>query len=332
MKKQRLISLVMAIVLITCLFGACSKQNDDKTTTTTKAQSKSVNVGILKGPTGMGTAYLMEENATDKSKLDYNFTLDSDPNTMTAKMINGELDIASVPSNVASVLYNKTEGKVQILAVNTLGVLYLCQKGDSIKSFSDLKGKNIVAAGQGTTVEYVFNYILSENGLSTSDVNITYVSEHAQALTEAVSGKYDLVLIPEPFVTQLTKQNADFSVALDITEEWDKVADTSLPMGCVVVNTDFAKNNPDTITSFLNEYKVSVDYTNKEIDSAADLCEKYDIVKAAAAKSAIPNSNIVLVTGVEMKKSISAYYEILFGFNAASLGGAIPTDDFYYGA
>ncbi|NMP38052.1 MAG: ABC transporter substrate-binding protein [Clostridiales bacterium] len=334
MKKT--ISLLLALMLLVTGLSACSNQPSAEPSATAAPEIKAtVNAAVLKGPTGMGMAYLMERDANAESKNDYNFTIESAPDAVTAKLVSGELNIAAIPANAAAALYNKTGGKIKIVAVNTLGVLYLMQSGDTVKSVSDLKGKTIISAGQGSTAEYVLNYILAKNNLTVGeDVTVTYVSEHAQAVAqakaEAKSGKDPLVLLPEPFVTSLSQVDSSFSVAIDLQQEWKKVSSSPMTMGAIAVRTDFIEGQPDATGKFLEDCKSSVEYTNSNPSEASALIEKYGILSADIAQKAIPNANIVFISGAEMKDALTAFYGVLFEANPASIGGKLPADDFYY--
>ncbi len=333
---KKIISVISLILCCALVFCACTGNSTNETTTaaeetTVAAEKATINLGMLKGPTGMGSAYLLEKDALGTSNADYNLTLAAAPDVFTSALLSGELDIAAVPVNVAATLYAKSQGKVQLLAVNTLGVLYLMDNTGEIKSVADLKGKTILSAGQGTTTEYVLDYILAENGLEAGkDVTIEYAAEHAEVLTQAVAGKYSVVLLPEPFVTQLKTKDAGFNTCIDLTQEWEKLGGGSLTMGCVAVRTEFAQNNPEAVSAFLKDYEESIKYVNENTEDAAALIEKYEIAVAAVAKTALPNCNITFLAGEEMKTNVSAYLEILNSFSAAAVGGKLPDDAFFY--
>ncbi len=333
---KKFLCLLLAALLVVGTFAACSGNAGDDTTalpteSTGPAVKKDVNIAVLKGPTGMGAAKLMEMNENNEALNNYNFTVATAPDQITGKLVSKELDIASIPTNAASALYNKTKGNVTLIAINTLGVLYILEKGDSVSSVADLKGKTILASGKSSTAEYVLNFILEKNGLKVgTDVTVEYAAEHAEAASQAISGKYDIVMLPEPFVTSTLLQSSDFKVKLNLTEEWKKVANAELTMGCVAVRTDFLKENPEAVENFLKDYKTSIDFVNSDVEGAAALIEKYDIAKAAVAKKALPNCNIVLITGEDMKKDASQFLSIIYDFDASAVGGALPEDSFYY--
>lgn len=302
------------------------------------AEETTLRVTALKGPTAMGLVRLMEES--DNGPVNgnsYDFNIVASVDEVTPKLVQGETDIAAVPANLASVLYNSTNGGVQVLAVNTLGVLYIAETGDSIQSVSDLKGKTIYASGKGATPEYALNYILSSNGLDVnSDVTIEWKSEHSECVAAlAASGNGAVALLPQPFVTTAQMKNDKIRVALDLNTEWDKLqegtqAPSALLTGVVVVRTAFAQENPEAVNAFLDSYKESVEYVNANTADAAALIEKYDIVMAAVAKQALPYCNIVFIEGTEMKEKLSGYLNVLMEQNEKSVGGASPADDFYY--
>ncbi len=291
-----------------------------------------ISVMALKGPTGMGLAALMDASANGSAKNNYTFTLAGDPTQVSAAVIKGETDIACVPVNLASTLYNKTDGEYICIAVNTLGVLHILEAGDSVNSIADLEGKTLYATGQGSTPEYILNYILEKNGLL-DKVTVEYEAEHTALVSLFATGKVTLGMLPEPNVSAAMIQTKGLRQAIDLTAEWDKISDTSAVQGCVIVNKAFAMENPTALEMFMNEYAESVAFVNANVESAAAMCEAYGIVpKAAIAKRAYPNCNIVFVTGNEMKSDLSAFLAVLYDANPASVGGKLPADDFYYGA
>lgn len=310
-------------------------EETEETAEETAAEKTEINLGIISGPTGLGMLDLLEKNDNGEAANSYNVTLASAPDEITGKVISGELDIAAVPTNVASTLYNKTEGGVQIAALNTMGVLYVLETGDTIQSVADLAGKTIYATGQGSTPEYALNLVLEKNGLTPGeDVTVVYKDENAEIAPLLASGEAEVALLPQPFVTSVLTQNENVRVALDLTEEWDKAVDgqSGLTMGCVVVRTEFAQNNKEALDSFLEEYKASVETVTSEqgLAHAAELAEQYGIIKAAVAEKAIPECNIVFVEGDEMQQIASGFLQVLYDANPQAVGGNLPNDDFYY--
>ena len=288
-------------------------------------------VYALMGPTGIGMVSLMEDHADE-----YAFTLVGAPDAVVSAISSVDADIAAVPTNLAATLYNKTKGNVQLLALNTLGVLSILEMGETIQSVEDLAGKTLYATGQGSTPEYVLNYILAANGL-TDSVTVEYKSEHAELATLAAAGDVDLVLLPEPHVTSVLSQNAQYRIALDVTALFEEAAakngeeNTTMSMGCVIVRKDFAQANPEKVAAFMEAYAQSIEFVNSDVEAASQLVEKHGIMpKAAVAAKAIPNCHIVYIDGEEMKTQIEPFFQMLFAANPASVGGALPAEDFYY--
>lgn len=249
-----------------------------------------ISFGVLKGPTGIGAVYLMGENENGNTVNSYDFTVAGAADELTGRLISGDLDIAALPTQAVANLSIKTQGEIQMLGVNTLGVLYVLEKGDSISTVGDLEGKTVLASGKGSTAETVLSYILEKNGVN---AEIYWASEHTEAATLALSGDYDIVMLPEPFVTSVTMKDSSFRVALDLTAEWEKLGAGVLPMGCIAVRRTFADENPEALRTFIREYGISVGFANENVDEAAKLCEKHGIIAEAVAKSAIPRCNMV---------------------------------------
>ncbi len=347
MKKRRLLSLLLAFVLLFALAG-CSNQTESEpdanaeqpgapsdTLAEQPEEEVTIRVAALSGPTAIGMVKLMADSEQGETQNTYEFTVAGAPDEITGKVIQGEFDIAAVPTNVASVLYNKTGGNVQLAALNTLGVLYVVENGDTVHSMADLAGQTLYATGKGSTPEYALNYVLEANGLTPGqDLQVEYKTEHAELATLLASGQATLALLPQPFVTSVLTQNPDARVALDLTEEWNKASDgqSALTMGCIVVQKEFAQQHPEALQAFLEEYKASVDYVTdaENLEEAAALTEQYGIIKAAVAQQAIPECNIVFISGEEMKTMASGFYEVLLEADPTAEGGQLPGDDFYY--
>lgn len=313
---KKILALFLAAVMLIGM-AACSK--NEKTGVT-------VNIGVLKGPTGMGAAWLMDQNEQGLSANSYNFTIAGAPDVLTGQLISGDMDMAALPTNAISTLYNKTEGKITVLGVNALGVLYVLENGDRINSVADLEGKTILASGQGSTAEYVLNYILEQNGVS---AEIFWASEHSETATLALSGEYDIVMLPEPFVTTVTTKNGSFRVALDLTREWEALGGGELTMGGIAVRTEFLEAHPDAVKAFVKEYANSVAFTNAQPADAAKLIAKYEIAAEEIAKNAIPRCNIVWLHGENYKAKLENFLGVVYEANPAGIGGKMPGDDFY---
>ena len=325
MKKIRLlISLLLLAALCLGLTG-CARGGAE---VVELDEELPVRVLTLNGTTGFGMASLIATAEAGETKLNYSFGVESDPSVVTAALVSGDCDIAALPTNAAAALYNKTGGKVQVLALNTLGVLYLLTDGSvEVNGFADLEGRTVYAPAQNPS--FIFEYLCKANG-----VNVTIDNTYAQPaeLNAAISaGEVSLAVLPEPMVTVARAQNADLTVALDLTAEWDKVSEPgSLVQGCVVVRTDFAAEHPAEVEEFLHDYGASVNLLLTDAETAAHFIEQTGIfTKAAVAAKAIPNCNACFITGAEMQKSLSAFLQIMFETAPQSIGGKLPADDFY---
>lgn len=328
--KKKITALLLAAVMMVAAFMGCGKAEGkaEEPKETGKAPID-VNIMALKGPTAMGLVEMMENS-------DYNFSIAASVDEVSPKLLQGGTDIAAIPANLASVLYNKTEGDIQVLAINTLGVLYIVENGETIQSAADLKGKTIYASGKGATPEYALNYILSSNGINPeTDVTIEWKSEHSECVAALASQENAVAMLPQPFVTTAQTKNPEIRTALDLTKEWDALQEgeekkSSMITGVVVVRKEFAEENPEEMQEFLKEYHTSVDYVNENVTDAAQLIEKYDIVPAAVAEKALPACNIVCIDGEKMEEKLSGYLEVLKAQNPQVVGGEVPNHDFYY--
>jgi NitT/TauT family transport system substrate-binding protein len=356
MTMKRTISLLLILALMLGALAACGSAAESAETTAAPteepavtveptaepteepaqveetAESVTINIAGLKGPTSIGMIQLMDNAEAGVAANDYNFTIAGSADEITPLLIKGELDIAAVPANLASVLYNKTEGQIQVLAVNTLGVLYIVERGESISSVADLKGKTIYATGKGSTPEYNLRYLLEQNGIDPdNDVTIEFKSEPTEVVAVLSEDESAVAMLPQPYVTVAGNSIEDLRIALDLTSEWDSLGSGSTMItGVVVARTEFVEQHPEAVAAFLEEYEASTDFVNGDVAKAAQLVEKFDIFKAAIAEKAIPYCNITFISGSRMKSELEGYLTVLYDQNPESVGGAMPADDFYY--
>lgn len=326
---KKLTTLLVSLILGAVLMTGCGAAKNAQTS----ADPVAVNVMALKGPTAMGMVKFMDEaDAGELGDNNYHFEIAASADEVTPKLVQGQADIAAVPANLASVLYKNTDAGVEVLAINTLGVIYIVESGDTVSDISDLRGKTIYASGKGATPEYALNYILSQNGIDPEkDVVIEWKSEHTECLAALMAEENAIAMLPQPFVTTAQSKNENIRVALDLTEEWDKLGtDSALLTGVVVARKAFVEENPAAVEAFMKHYEDSVTYVNGNVEDAAALIEKYDIVPAAVAVKAVPNCNITFIAGDEMKQKLSGYLAVLLEQNPKSVGGELPADDFYY--
>lgn len=316
--------LLLLFTMLTLCFSGCSQKNDDL----------AVKVGSLKGPTTIGMVKMMDDAANGKCANKYEFEMATTADELLPKVISGEIDIALVPANVASVLYNKTKGGIVAVDINTLGVLYAVSQDDSIASLADLKGKTIYVTNKGTTPDYVTQYLLIQNGIDIADMNIEYKSEATEVAALLKENSEAVGILPQPFVTAACAQNEKLNVVLDLTKEWDKVetnGDSKLVTGVTIARKDFADNNKKALENFLKDHKMSTSYVEENLDDVASLVASVGIIeKEAVAKKAIPKCNITFISGQEMKKALEGYLKVLFDMDATTIGGAMPDEAFYY--
>ena len=322
MKKnlmKRIVAMITAAVMLFSLaaFAACSKKQDDT----------EIRIAALKGPTGMGMVKLADK----QNYPNYTVSIEASPDALNPRIISGEVEVAAVPVNLASVLYNKLDGDISVLAVSTLGVLYVVEAGSEVNSVADLAGKTVYATGQGATPEYILNYLLDKNGVAGS-VEVNYVGEHAALATMLADGSAEIGMLPEPNVTSTLAGNDDLRIALNLTEEWNKVCSTELVQGVVIARKSFVNEHPEAIEQFLREYEKSSAFVNENIDEAAKLIVDAGILgNVEIAKKAIPNCNISFSKGEAMHKAVEGMLTVLFEANPKSIGGKLPDKDFYYG-
>ena len=345
MKKLFAILLTLAMLLA---MTACGGNNTAPTQAPTEAttvpvqteeteaptepavSAEPINVMVLNGTTGFGMANLMDAAANGASRQAYNFSVETDASNVVAGLVNGSVDIAALPTNAAAAVYNKTQGGVQVLALNTLGVLYLVTDGSvTVESMADLEGQTVYAPAQNPS--FIFQHIVQANGLTNVTIDNTY-AQPADLNTAVAAGEVSIAVLPEPMVTVAKSKNPNLQVVLDLTAEWDKVSPAgSLVQGCVVVRTEFAADNESAVATFLEEYGASVQGMLDDIEGTAAKIEANSIfTKAAVAAKAIPNCNVCFITGSEMQTALAEFLNIMYGVAPASVGGNVPGEDFYY--
>jgi len=362
MKKQTLAALMACAVTAAALMGCSSKTAETSPETTVAAEttaapettqeetttaevsteapgassSMALRVGSLKGPTSMGLVSLMDQASKGEAKGNYEFTMVTAADELLTKVISGDLDIALVPANMASILYNKTNHGVNVIDINTLGVLYVVSSDESIQSVADLKGKTLYMTGKGTTPDYVLQYLLSENGLTTDDVTIEYKSEATEVAAVLKEQEGAIGLLPQPFVTVAMAQNESLKMVLDLTKEWEAIqggTGGSLVTGVTICRSELFADpaGAEAIDVFLAEHKASAMFAIDNVAETADLVAAAGIIeKAPVAAKAIPYCSITFVDGEMMKSMLDGYLTVLFDQDPASVGGTLPDDAFYY--
>ena len=348
---KKFVSLLLALSLALCL-AACGGSASSAVSSSAAASSEAASseaasseaaqelsttdalrIAGLKGPTTMGLVNLLSMEQDGTASMDYDLQLYGAADEIVPLLMKGELDMAAIPANLAATLYQKTNGGIQAVAVNTLGVLYVVEKGDTVQSMADLKGRTILSTGKGTTPEYVLRYLLTKNGLDPDkDVKIEYYSEASEVTAQMAASKKDAIaVLPQPYVTAAQLKDSSLRVVLNLTKEWNKVCDTQLITGVTVVRTEYAKENPDIVANFLRDYEKSIKAAQTDIAGTAALCEETGVVaKKAIAQKALPQCNIVYRVGDEMKADVNAYLKVLYDASPAAVGGKLPDANFYY--
>jgi len=321
----KIIALNLALFMSVALFAGCGEKT---------AEKADVRVGGLKGPTSMGLLFLHEMNESGKGGANYEFTMVAAADELLTMMVKEELDIALIPANVASVLYNKTEGGISVIDINTLGVLYMVSEDESIKTPADLRGRTIYLTGKGTTPDYVLHYIMQGNGLTDADVTLEYKSEAAEVAAVLAENPDAVGLLPQPFVTAACMQNEALAVVMDMNEQWTAlqgVDSSRMVTGVTVVRNAFLEENEESVSIFMQEHKESTEAINADaVKGAALAAEAGIIAKEAIAQQAIPECNITYIDGDEMKQALSGYLSVLFEQDPKAVGGALPEEEFYY--
>ena len=335
---KKILSLLLVFAVLTLSLLAC---NDTPPDDGQDPGAKTVvRLGGMTGPTSIGMAKLLSDDKAGTAANDYDFTIAESGADIKTKLVKGELDIAAIPANLAAALYKATNGEIQLLAVNTLGVVSILENGDAVKSFADLKGKTVYApaSASGAIPHIVFRYFLALNGMSESDVTIDWVGQNSndtRTMAGVLKQEGAVVLAPQPVATVLLANVAGARVAFDLNEEWQALDNgAEYITGVTVVRKSFADANPEAVEAFLTEYAASIAYANEKPAETAALVNEFHILEQGAAliARAIPSCNISFMAGAEMKAAVSTYIDLLFDLQPQAFGGAKPSDGFYYTA
>jgi NitT/TauT family transport system substrate-binding protein len=320
---KRIIALFAVLALSACATTEPTQPSGQSAPGTPSASPQSAVVASLKGPTTMGLVELMADKPEG-----YDFRLYGTADEIVANL--DSIQLALMPANLASVLYNKTGGAIQLAAVNTLGVLHVVAKGVDVATLADLAGKTVYSTGKGTTPQYVLEYLLAKNGLS--GVKVEYLSEATEVAAKLAAAKTGVAVLPEPYVTVLTAKDPAVKSVIDLNDEWDKASpDSKQVTGVLVVKTAWAQANPERLASFLDAYKASIDAANADPAAVAPLIAEQGLAPSAAvAEKAIPGAHLAYLDGAQAKAAVAGYLKVLFDADPAAVGGALPDDGFYY--
>lgn len=315
MKKQLAALLLAILTLAGCSSAPDAASNDAGSDTAV------IRVAALKGPTTMGMVKMIADNEGQ-----YEFSLYTGADEIVPLLAKGETDIALLPANVAATLYQKTEGEVRVIGVNTLGVLSVVAADGAVQSIGDLQGKKLYMTGKGTTPEYVLRYVLEQNGLSMEQVTIDFKREAAEVVAALTQDPEAIGVLPQPFATVATTQNDTLKIAMQLGDFWEAADGSRQVTGVTVTRTG---TPPAALDRFLADHAASTAYVNANPEEAAVLVEENGIVKAEIAQKAIPYCSIVSLSGDEMRQALKGYLDVLYALAPESVGGAAPDDAFY---
>lgn len=324
-------ALLLAVALCLVLLAGCAQASKSAAV----PDDTLVRVAGLKGPTTMGLVKLMEDAENERSLNRYEFTMVTAADELTGLVASGDVDIALLPANVAAILYQKTQGGISVIDINTLGVLYLVSADTSVSSMEQLRGRTVYLPGKGTTPEYALRYLIDAAGLSKEDVTLEFKSESAEVVSILAEKPDAIGLLPQPFVTAALAQEESLSIIMDLTQVWDSFQSEenpgSLVTGVTIVSKEFLDAHKELVDTFLTEHETSIQFTSQDPEAAAELIAKAEIVaKAPIAQKALPYCNITFLSGQDLKNALNGYLAVLFEQDPASVGGALPDDAFYY--
>ncbi|HPT70142.1 MAG TPA: ABC transporter substrate-binding protein [Syntrophomonas sp.] len=331
--KKHFIAVLLTFILLITLTGCGQNQTEKQPAPKSKVENISVDVGVLRGPSGISMIKMINDNPVLGEGVKVNYSIEQSTDVLSSKLLSGEIELATIPANMAATLYNKGV-PYQLACMNTWGVMYVVSNGKAINSWADLKGQTIGAVSKGASSDVVFKYLLKQNGIDPDkEVTLNYSPSPVELAQLFMAGKTSLAVLPEPWVSVVQSKNPQLKIVLDLQKEWTKIqgSDTPFAQTCLVVNKEFAAQHPQVAEKFLNEYATSIDWVNKNPQLAADLVKNTDIgIPADVAAAAIPRCNLKYVSSQESKAAVNKYLQVLLQFSPETVGGKIPDDKFYY--
>lgn len=331
--KRIIVGLLLSALLITAAGCSSQKQTEKQPIPPTKVEKISVDVGVLRGPSGISMIKMISDNPVLGEGVQVNYTIEQSPDVLNSKLLSGEIELATIPTNTAATLYNKGV-PYQLACMNTWGVMYVVSNGKIINSWADLRGQTIGAVAKGASSDVVFRYLLSQNGIDPDkDITLNYNPSPVELAQMVIAGKISVAALPEPWVSVALSKNPQIKVGLDLQKEWSKIQGSNTPFAqtCLVVNQEFAVNHPQIVQKFLDEYAKNIDWVNENPQLAADLIKNTDIgIPADVAMAAIPRCNLKYLGSQESKPAVDKYLNVLLQFSPETVGGKIPDDKFFY--
>lgn len=318
----------VALALCFTLAGCASSSNDQQADLSEYTnEADALRIGSMKGPTSIGLASMMDQEQGQ-------FTVVGAADELTPLLLQDQIDIALVPANVAAVLYARTEGQIQVIDVNTLGVLYGISLDEGINNVEDLRGRTVYMTGKGTVPEYTFMALLAAANISTDDLAIEFCSEPTEVVAQISQHDGAVGILPQPYATACTLKNENLHTVLDLTEAWAQMTGGQkgdVVTGVTVAKTSTIEEKEGAVKLFLQRHAASAEVAQTDPSAiVAKVIELGIIENETLAEKAIPNCNVVCYTGEEMKNALAGYLQALFDQNAEALGGSLPGDDFYF--
>lgn len=332
----------LALVVVAACAG-CSPASDASASSSTSSAASSaasssdaaevtqaadsLRIASMKGPTSVGLASMMQQNQGV-------FTVAAAADEVSALLLQDEVDIACVPANLAATLYNKTDGAVRVIDVNTLGVLYVVTADESVDSLEALAGRTVYMTGKGTVPEYTLRALLAAAGMSMDDVDVQFKSEAAEVAALLGADENAVGILPQPYATALTLKNSDVKMTIDLTQVWEEAtggSQGSVITGVTVARASFVEENSEVIDEFLARHAASALVAQSDPASITSTVVDLGIIESEAiAEAAIARCNVTCLTGEGMKSALSGYLDALYAQDPSSVGGSLPEDDFYY--
>ncbi|MEN6461008.1 MAG: MqnA/MqnD/SBP family protein [Syntrophomonas sp.] len=331
MKKKFVTFLLLSLFILS--LGGCAQPEKEVKQPPKTPQPVNFNVAVLRGPSAVSMVKMIDQTPSLGEGVKVNYIMEQSPDVLASKLLTGEVEIATIPTNLAAKIYNKGVG-YQLAAMNTWGVMYVVTNGVTVSNWSDLKGQPINAVAKGSAADVVLKYLLSKNNINPdTDVALSYIASPVEAAQLMIAGKSKIAALPEPWVSMVLSKNPNARLALDLQKEWTRLNGENVPFGqtCLVVKKDFANKNPQIVTKFLTEYKNSINWANKNAAQTGELAKKHDIgIPADITAAAIPRCNIRYADAVSARPAVEKYLQVLLDFSPESIGGKLPDAEFYY--
>ena len=210
--------------------------------------------------------------------------------TMTA-LLSGDADIGFMGSEASIYTYSggAADAPVNFAQLTQRAGNFLVARQEMPDfEWSDLIGKDVLGGRKGGMPEMVFEYILMENGIDPSEVNIDQSIDFGSTAAAFSGGQGEFTVEFEPGATSLEQEGVGYVVASLGTDSG------YVPYTAYCAKESFIQENPELIQGFTNALQKGMDYVNSNTRSSV----------AAVIAPQFPETDVETITAI-----VTRYYE-----------------------